>query len=870
MQDLANGHLDVKALGEAANGDENTIVTTRTGNTYPSAERAINIMFKNGGLPATPFATKALMTASALVDGDYAQVTDDTVNNGLYIKTAGAWVKSGYDPVNQAKSYTKNKSDIRIFGIVPSNIKYKTVSRELEFSGTVYRKSLDVYNTIRTPQILSLPTNGFYKIEYNDETGNLRASTNQQAASEDWLVVAIVLVSDTGIVAPDFVSYHVDDKEWVAASEANTNTLASAKLYTDNIVASSELASKSYTRVKLKEFSSSFLKPSINLIDISKFTLNKAIDETTGNIVDNTKYAYSDLISVEPDTDYTLSSTTRTAQFMAYYDELGVFISRVEVTLGASLVMTIKTLPNAFYVRFILMKEDLGAKEHMFKKGLEVVPYEPALDPMLVNVRLPTDDYIKKSNNLFNPATVTNNKVISVTGEYVDAPNNNWGVSDYISVSPNTEYTISGDEGVVIFANASFFDADKVFINRIESYDLEFLGPITITTPSNSHFVRLNISTGDPANYHRMFNKGSTALPYEPYGATLTGLELGEDIISKLPSTGGGVTTPFRYDMPINQVFSAPKSYSEYSAITLMDTAGVYGEWDALMAASNGYITKHPLGMSTGGHEMAYYKLTAQRHKNDLSKNGLEDKYPTIFITCATHGHEPVSVFTMFALASELTNNWKSSEGLEALRFNSDIIVIPVTNPSAWELRTRKSASGVDVNRNAPSAGWFGGDPDSKTYGGPSPASEPETQYVMQVLAENDVNIYYDFHNFGYDGSPTETEWFIWVVAPISIQLRMERLARGLFGRMSRKWKKDYVWLDDNWSAGYSDANAEGMLGNYAAETGVQLSGTLELSLNWKQLLGTGAERWDEIHSKTLVEGTVNWLLMNLEELRNL
>ena len=106
MQDLANGHLDVKALGEAANGDENTIVTTRTGNTYPSAERAINIMFQNGGLPATPFATKALMTASALVDGKYAQVTDDTVNNGLYVKTAGAWVKSNYDPLTQAKTYT--------------------------------------------------------------------------------------------------------------------------------------------------------------------------------------------------------------------------------------------------------------------------------------------------------------------------------------------------------------------------------------------------------------------------------------------------------------------------------------------------------------------------------------------------------------------------------------------------------------------------------------------------------------------------------------------------------------------------------------------------------------------------------------------
>ena len=105
LQDMANGHLDVKALGEAANGDENTIVTTRTGKTYPSAERAINIMFQNGGLPATPFKTKELMTASALVDGQYAMVTDDTVNNGLYVKTAGAWVKSDYDPLSQAKTY---------------------------------------------------------------------------------------------------------------------------------------------------------------------------------------------------------------------------------------------------------------------------------------------------------------------------------------------------------------------------------------------------------------------------------------------------------------------------------------------------------------------------------------------------------------------------------------------------------------------------------------------------------------------------------------------------------------------------------------------------------------------------------------------
>lgn len=111
MQDLANGQLDVKSLGEAANGDENMIVTTRTGNTYPSAERAINIMFQNGGLPATPFATLVKMQTdgASLAEGQLAQVYNEAPNNGLYVKTAGAWVKSNYDPVLSAKIYTDDK-----------------------------------------------------------------------------------------------------------------------------------------------------------------------------------------------------------------------------------------------------------------------------------------------------------------------------------------------------------------------------------------------------------------------------------------------------------------------------------------------------------------------------------------------------------------------------------------------------------------------------------------------------------------------------------------------------------------------------------------------------------------------------------------
>ncbi len=86
---------------------------------YPRLLPSVNVgtlagareaIFRAGGLPAKPFATKADMVASDLVDGDYAMVTDDTANNGLYVKTAGAWVKSDYDPLSQANSYADSNA----------------------------------------------------------------------------------------------------------------------------------------------------------------------------------------------------------------------------------------------------------------------------------------------------------------------------------------------------------------------------------------------------------------------------------------------------------------------------------------------------------------------------------------------------------------------------------------------------------------------------------------------------------------------------------------------------------------------------------------------------------------------------------------
>ena len=261
LQDLANGHLDVQALGEAANGDENTIVTTRTGNTYPSAERAINIMFQNGGLPAKPFATKAKMETDggSLADGQLAMVYNETANNGLYVKTAGEWVKGKYDPVLSAKTYADN--------LLSTKLTTTTNLNDL-LTGTYYITSPDM-NTIYdngTYTALGYPANmirgggavvevtrssgngtlSFQKLTYTSQGVFFTRSGVVGGAFTTWTKAAVLQLGS--IKSTDTLNDFVTAGQWgIAATVVAEGSLSGTKGYPIGLSASASNLSVSVT-----------------------------------------------------------------------------------------------------------------------------------------------------------------------------------------------------------------------------------------------------------------------------------------------------------------------------------------------------------------------------------------------------------------------------------------------------------------------------------------------------------------------------------------------------------------------------------------------------------------------------------------------
>ena len=112
--------------------------------------------------------------------------------------------------------------------------------------------------------------------------------------------------------------------------------------------------------------------------------------------------------------------------------------------------------------------------------------------------------FFKEGKNLFNKNTAT-------IGYYVDyqtgepSANASYAISNYILVTPGTNYTMAADSTLRI----AYYDIEKKFISGSNA------GVQTITTPSNCYYVRYSFNK-DNINLQQ-FEVGESSTSYEPY-----------------------------------------------------------------------------------------------------------------------------------------------------------------------------------------------------------------------------------------------------------------------------------------------------------------------------------------------------------------
>lgn len=124
-----------------------------------------------------------------------------------------------------------------------------------------------------------------------------------------------------------------------------------------------------------------------------------------------------------------------------------------------------------------------------------------------------------------------------------------------------------------------------------------------------------------------------------------------------------------------------------------------------------------------------FLKLNAKQHEK------------TVLFIGVFHGDEPLGelLIRKFLTCVE-------EKKYDASKFKNRLIFIPVLNESGKALNTRKNSNGVDLNRNFPTANFKVVEKDDEYFGGFKSASEKETQFLIDILNENQIDCVVSFH----------------------------------------------------------------------------------------------------------------------------
>lgn len=154
------------------------------------------------------------------------------------------------------------------------------------------------------------------------------------------------------------------------------------------------------------------------------------------------------------------------------------------------------------------------------------------------------------------------------------------------------------------------------------------------------------------------------------------------------------------------------------------------------------------------------------------TKNQSYDK--TILIIGVFHGEEPQGEY--------LINEYLKTD---LTKIKNRLLIIPCLNPDGKAKNQRQNSNGIDLNRNFPTKNWA--KTDKKEYfGGNFPASEVETQFMIDVLNDYKIDailsIHAPFKIVNYDGPAQDLAQKIADITGYPVQADIGYPTPGSFG----------------------------------------------------------------------------------------
>lgn len=180
----------------------------------------------------------------------------------------------------------------------------------------------------------------------------------------------------------------------------------------------------------------------------------------------------------------------------------------------------------------------------------------------------------------------------------------------------------------------------------------------------------------------------------------------------------------------------------------------VYHTWETLTVKlqqltqdNPGIVRLHPGGESVLGLELWVVEIA---DFEDPDRKPL-DQREVVWLDGGTHANEQLGTEISVAWIEFLVEGYGENETATWIVENRHTFIMPMVNPDGNHQNSRWNAHQVNINRNYP-VGWRQTDEDPVFNNpGPYPASEPETQAILDWWAKTEPDYMNSFHT-GFDG----------------------------------------------------------------------------------------------------------------------